>query len=292
MHFANMFARSAISLLSLSILPSVTCSLTESCGVSRDILAELKLYSQYVSASYCSNNYNGTTTPTVTCPTGSCPEVQDSDATAFGSFFNIGNDSVSALLTVSHAHKKLVLAFPGAATTIAAETKLETAFLDCTAICSKCGCHSGYYNAWTTVRDRAVALVNAAKEQFPHYPLVVTGHSFGATIAVFAAAEFRNNGTATDLYTYGQPHVGDLIMSKYVSDQGNNYRVTHTDDPAPRFEDPSLGYRHITPEYWIYEDRNANFTVAPDQIKVIHGYNSSAGNEVRRDNFTNQENTY
>jgi hypothetical protein len=37
-------------------------------------------------------------------------------------------------------------------------------------------------------------------------------------------------------------------------------------------EDHLLGYRRMSPEYWTYEDRNANYTVASDQIKIIDSY--------------------
>jgi predicted lipase len=83
------------------------------------------------------------------------------------------------------------------------------------------------------------------------------------------------------LFSYGQPHVGDLAFAEYVSAQGENYRVTHTNDPAPRNGSSfSGGYVHIQPEYWIYEDRNDQLTVETDQIKVIYGFNSTDGNEV------------
>lgn len=44
--------------------------------------------------------------------------------------------------------------------------------------------------------------------------------------------------------------------------------------------DPSQGHRHISPEYWIYEDRNGNYTVSTNQIMAIPGINSDVGNQV------------
>lgn len=122
--------------------------------------------------------------------------------------------------------------------------------------------------------------------------MVVTGHSLGSVLAVYTAAELRNNISSTlttprpiDLYTYGQPHPGNLDLALYLdtqvdNGQGDNFRVTHTNDAAPQYGYLSDGYAHNSPEYWIYEDRNVNFTVVEDQIKVVGGTNSLQGNQV------------
>jgi hypothetical protein len=129
-------------------------------------------------------------------------------------------------------------------------------------------------------RDLATSLVESTSKEYPDYSLVVTGHSLGAAQSGYAAAEFRTNGTNATLYNYGGPHLGDATFADFVTGQGGNYRVTHTNDPAPHIGDPSQGYRHINPEYWIYEDRNANYTVSTNQIMAIPGINSDVGNQV------------
>ena len=81
----------------------------------------------------------------------------------------------------------------------------------------------------------------------------MTGHSLGAAIAAIAAVEIRNGGTNVELYTYGQPRIGGSEISDYITaqDKGGNYRVTHYDDPVPRLPPLLLGFRHISPEYYI-----------------------------------------
>ena len=56
-----------------------------------------------------------------------------------------------------------------------------------------------------------------------------------------------------DLYTYGQPRIGDAKVSDYITNQnkGGNFRVTHDDDPVPRLPPLAFGFRHISPEYYI-----------------------------------------
>jgi len=247
--------------------------------VSPSLLSEMELYSQYSAAIYCADNGQKPAGTAIACITGSCREVESTGAFIYGNFFNVGLFGTTGMLAIDPTNKKLVLAFRGAEG-LGVLSQLAQDFIPCSAICEKCHYHDGYYGTWTIVRDQVVALVEEAQGKHPGYPLVVTGHSLGAIQAIFAAAEFRTNGTAAMLYNYGQPHVGDQAFADYVTAQGDNYRVTHTDDPAPRMQFPALGYRHISPEYWIYKDRDANFTVGTSQIKVINGTNSNAGNEV------------
>ncbi|CZR55434.1 uncharacterized protein PAC_05322 [Phialocephala subalpina] len=227
-------------------------------SISEHLLSKLDLYSQYCSSIYCdNNNLNGTGTP-ITCSTGSC------------------------MVAIDPSHKTIIIAFRGS-DAVGEASKRILDLIPCSAICENCHCHHGYYLTWLNVRDQVIALVTAARKQYPGYEFVITGHSLGATQALFAAAEFRTNGTAAALYDYGQPHAGDEEFARYVTEQGNNYRVTHMNDAAPQYESPSLGYRHVSPEYWIYQDRNVNFTVAKDQIRVIYGINSTKGNEAGPD---------
>ena len=82
-------------------------------------------------------------------------------------------------------------------------------------------------------------------------------------------------------YTYGQPRAGDEKLSQYVTDQGKNYRVTHTSDAVPKLP-PEAGltggitgyYRHISPEYWISDGLGNNLT----NFRVIEGLTSNDGN--------------
>lgn len=68
-----------------------------------------------------------------------------------------------------------------------------------------------------------------------------------------AAAHLRSDGYELDLYTYGQPRVGNDIISDYISQSpGKLYRVTHQADPVPRLPPWQLfGYRHTSPEIWL-----------------------------------------
>jgi hypothetical protein len=70
-------------------------------------------------------------------------------------------------------------------------------------------------------------------------------------------------------------------MSKFVTDQGKNWRVTHTSDAVPKLppEGGPLGalsgnYKHVSPEYWISD----GVGMKVENIKVLEGLSNNDGN--------------
>ena len=83
------------------------------------------------------------------------------------------------------------------------------------------------------------------------------------------------------MYTYGAPRIGAAKVSDYISNQkrGGNFRVTHTDDPIPKLPPLLLGYRHVSPEYFI---RSGNgVPVTPGDVSVFTGNVNFGGNTGR-----------
>lgn len=120
---------------------------------------------------------------------------------------------------------------------------------------SDCKVHSGFNEAWNQVKNSTLALVDAARQAYPNYTVVATGHSLGGAVATIAAAHLRAAGTPSALYTFGSPRVGNQGFVDFVAAQpGPQFRVTHANDPVPRVP-PSWsllgGYRHLSPEYWL-----------------------------------------
>ena len=109
------------------------------------------------------------------------------------------------------------------------------------------------YNSWLEARTGVLAALKSAASLYPTYRVTVTGHSLGGAIATIAAASLRKSGTPADLYTYGAPRIAGPVLSDYITSQnlGGNYRVTHYDDPVPRLPPRSLGFVHVSPEYYI-----------------------------------------
>ena len=70
---------------------------------------------------------------------------------------------------------------------------------------------------------------------------------------------------------------GNIPFVNFVTNQGNNFRVTHQQDVVPKLPGYLLGYAHTSPEYWIFNSSN-NSPVAANDIKVSSGAVNFAGN--------------
>ncbi|KKY25780.1 putative mono- and diacylglycerol lipase precursor [Diplodia seriata] len=84
------------------------------------------------------------------------------------------------------------------------------------------------------------------------------------------------DSTNSQIYTYGAPRIGPAALSDYITAQGNNYRVTHLNDPVPRLPTLNMGYVHISPEYYISSANDA--AVTANDINTYVGNSNLSGN--------------
>jgi hypothetical protein len=63
-------------------------------------------------------------------------------------------------------------------------------------------CNDGYIAVWNDCKKPAMELMNKAMAKYPNYEAVVTGHSLGATAAVYAVADVRSKEKAAKLVCY------------------------------------------------------------------------------------------
>ena len=146
-----------------------------------------------------------------------------------------------------------------------------------TDICTSCSAHHGFWQSWTDARDRVMPAVAKAAAANPSYQIRATGHSLGGAIAALAAATMRNAGRTVALYTFGSPRIGGTKISDYISKQsGGNYRVTHWNDPIPKLPLLTMGYVHMSPEYYI--DRPNGEDVQTGDVQVYQGAVNFRGN--------------
>jgi lipase (class 3) len=60
-------------------------------------------------------------------------------------------------------------------------------------------CNEGYTQVWNDCKKQAMDFMTKAQTQNPNYESVVTGHSLGATTAVYAVADVRAKGKEAKL---------------------------------------------------------------------------------------------
>lgn len=249
-------------------------------NVSQTTLDYLYLFDQYSAAAYCASNSLNPPGAPITCATGNCPIVEAHNATLLGGEYDAPPVQTTYFIAVDHTASVVVASFRGAADFGYLTLLVDTELAPCPTICAACQCDNAFYLSYISVRTKASALLTNARALYPDYKVVITGHSLGAIQSALFAGELRANGTVADLVNFGMPRTGDINFAATLSstDMGTSYRVTHTDDPAPRINNASAGFRHISPEYWIFHDVDANFDVYTGNIEVIPGYNNLTGN--------------
>ncbi|KAB2579469.1 Lipase class 3 [Lasiodiplodia theobromae] len=243
-------------------------------AVSADLLAKFNLFEQYSAASYCAQNNNSTGTE-VSCEAGNCPLVDAATTNTVVEFEDSAVTDTTGFVATDSTNRLIVVSFRGSRSIqnwIANFDFGTTA----TTICSGCPAHSGFWNSWQEARSYVVAAVESARAANPSYQIVATGHSLGGAVATLAAADLRNSGYNVVLYTYGAPRIGPAALSDYITAQGNNYRVTHLNDPVPRLPTLNMGYVHVSPEYYISSANNA--AVTTNDITTYEGNSNLSGN--------------
>lgn len=212
----------------------------------------------------------------LSCSKGNCPEVEATSATVSYDFSDSTITDTAGYIAVDHTNSAVVLAFRGSYSVrnwVADATFVHTN----PGLCDGCLAELGFWSSWKLVRDDIIKELKEVVAQNPEYELVVVGHSLGAAIATLAATDLRGKGyPSAKLYAYASPRVANAALAKYITAQGNNFRFTHTNDPVPKLPLLSMGYVHVSPEYWITSPNNA--TVSTSDIKVIDGDVSFDGN--------------
>lgn len=141
--------------------------------------------------------------------------------------------------------------------------------------CDSCWIHSGFSTGWSERRAVVLEAVTSALATNPSYSLVITGHSIGAAIATLAAAELRSMNHSVDTYTFGSPRVGNSAFATFVTNQapglGQNYRMTHFNDPVPQIPPIWVGYEHTSPEYWLSDGTDTTDLYLPTDVVVCEG---------------------
>lgn len=176
---------------------------------------------------------------------------------------------MTGFVALDHTNKAIVVSFRGSQSIDNWLTNFDFGLVP-TDLCSRCTAHAGFWRSWTDARDAVIPAVKATAVAYPSYQIAATGHSLGGAVAAFAAAQLRNQGMSVALYTFGSPRVGGTVLSSYISAQkGGNYRVTHWNDPVPRLPLLTLGYVHISPEYYIGVKNGVD--VRAEDFKVYEG---------------------
>jgi triacylglycerol lipase len=105
--------------------------------------------------------------------------------------------------------------------------------------------HSGFEKAYRSVAGKVAEALAKRSET----PVLVTGHSMGAALAVIAADDLLSDKKLhpTAIYGFGMPRVGDADFANRYNDRLGNttYRLVHGSDIVATVPPSSFGFRHV-----------------------------------------------
>lgn len=111
---------------------------------------------------------------------------------------------------------------------------------------SKIRVHSGFISAYKSGNVRGI-IHKEVKKALPK-KIILTGHSYGAALAVLCAADLEYNFPKNDyeVVVFGCPRVGNRYFQKsYNLRVFKTLRVEHIGDIVPRVPFACMGYRHV-----------------------------------------------
>ncbi|KAJ6134015.1 hypothetical protein N7523_000337 [Penicillium sp. IBT 18751x] len=268
---------SILATLFAAIVPGLALpSPLEARDVPSDELIQFKLWVQYAAASYCEANYAGQVGAKLGCWAGNCPQVEAADTKIVYDFSNTTATDTAGYIAVDNTNKAVILAFRGSYSVRNWIADVEFPYTD-PGLCDGCEAEFGFWSSWAVVRDDIMKNLNEVVSANSDYELIVVGHSLGAGVATLAAADIRGRGhPSAKLYAYASPRVANPALAKFITDQNNNYRFTHTNDPVPKLPLIAMGYVHVSPEYYITSGNNV--TVTTGDIQVLDGEVNVQGN--------------
>ena len=104
--------------------------------------------------------------------------------------------------------------------------------------------HKGFYKSYLSVRIRILSYLIENKVK----SLYVTGHSYGAALALLAAVDIQYNLPNIKIEyvtTFGCPRIGNqAFVNSFNKRVPNTYRIENGNDLVARIPPAFMGYRH------------------------------------------------
>jgi Lipase (class 3) len=129
--------------------------------------------------------------------------------------------------------------------------------------CTDCHVEQGFFFAYNTISKEVNSYVKTLHAKYPNAEVIVTGHSLGASQALYGAVDQILMGLPVNVYTYGCPRSGDENFTNFFSSivPGANMRAAFRDDPVPAIPSQVDGFFHTGTEVHFYDCEN--FVIYP-----------------------------
>ena len=129
--------------------------------------------------------------------------------------------------------------------------------------CEKCQVHKGFYDVVQALKKETIDVVHqmTSGKSSKQFDIIITGHSLGAAIADLMSIELFQADIPTQVYTFGQPRIGNHEFANYVNLVIKDYwRFTHNRDIVPHLPPTEINYYHSCGEIFQSTDSATNLT--------------------------------
>ena len=138
----------------------------------------------------------------------SCPHCHKYKMESISVFYT-SDKSLQGFACYSPGLSSIIVSFRGSNNLENWITNLNTIQTDYPG-CSKCYIHKGFYDAYKSIGAYVRGEVSKLKSLYRSAQIMITGHSLGGALASLAAVDIHKNiGNVQQLYTFGQPRVGN-----------------------------------------------------------------------------------
>jgi len=114
----------------------------------------------------------------------------------------------------------------------------------------------GFYDAYKGVEGDVLRAYKYLRMSFPHFPLVLNGHSLGGSLSSMCAIDIvERYGENITQWTYGSPRIGNKAFTEYYYQKMQTvWRTVNKRDIVPHYPFIWEGFSHTAREVWFPVD--------------------------------------
>ena len=116
--------------------------------------------------------------------------------------------------------------------------------------CHGCEVHAGFFKTWEYVKAVVMSHIQHLRSLHRDAPIFMTGHSLGGALATLGAVDVHHTYGLKELYTFGEPRVGNPAFSAWYKNVIISHRVIHYADIVPHVPLSKQGFLHEGKEVW------------------------------------------
>ncbi|KAG9283936.1 hypothetical protein G9A89_006774 [Geosiphon pyriformis] len=115
--------------------------------------------------------------------------------------------------------------------------------------------HQGFFKIFRNNEKDLIEKMTEDIKKNINFALSMTGFDSGGVYAIFTALSLKLHSEVRqkpfNMFTFGQPRIGDKAFAQLVTENLNVRRVVNNNDVIPHNPPIDRGYQHFDAEYWI-----------------------------------------